>query len=135
MLDKIRSKEQYEAINQMIEKYIIKATELGGFHALSFKEECELSRISFLARDFEKVMMLPIELKQSLNAIIQHRLDEMKITQGDLANMMNTSNSKISKILSGKQEPDIHFLKCIHKFLGIDGNLLLHVLQQKDPIT
>ncbi len=128
MLDKIRSKEQYEAINQLIEKYIIKATELGGFHALSFKEECELSRISFLARDFEQVMMLPMELKQSLNSIVQHRLDEMKITQGELAELINVSGSKISKILSEKQEPDVHFLKCIHKFLGIDGNLLLRVI-------
>lgn len=128
MLDKIRSKEQYEAINQMIEKYIIKATELGGFHTLSFKEECELSRISFLARDFEKVMMLPMELKQSLNSIVQHRLDEMKITQRELAELINVSGSKISKILSGKQEPDIHFLKSIHKHLGIDGNLLLSVI-------
>ena len=128
MLDKIRSKEQYEAINQMIEKYIVKATELGGFHKLSLKEDSELSRISFLARDFEKVMMLPMELKQSLNSIVQHRLDEMKINQGDLAELINVSGSKISKILSGKQEPDIHFLKSIHKHLGIDGNLLLRVI-------
>jgi HTH-type transcriptional regulator/antitoxin HigA len=128
MLDKIRSKEQYEAINQMIEKYIVKATELGGFHKLSLKEDSELSRISFLARDFEKVMMLPMELKQSLNSIVQHRLDEMKINQGDLAELINVSGSKISKILSRKQEPDIHFLKSIHKHLGIDGNLLLRVI-------
>lgn len=128
MLDKIRSKEQYEAINQMIEKYIVKATELGGFHKLSLKEDSELSRISFLARDFEQVMMLPMELKQSLNSIVQHRLDEMKINQGDLAELINVSGSKISKILSGKQEPDIHFLKSIHKHLGIDGNLLLRVI-------
>ena len=128
MLDKIRSKEQYEAINQMIEKYIVKATDLGGFHKLSLKEDSELSRISFLARDFEKVMMLPMELKQSLNSIVQHRLNEMKINQGDLAELINVSGSKISKILSGKQEPDIHFLKSIHKHLGIDGNLLLRVV-------
>jgi transcriptional regulator with XRE-family HTH domain len=52
----------------------------------------------------------------------------MKITQGDLAELINVSGSKISKILSGKQDPDIHFLKSIHKHLGIDGNLLLRVV-------
>ncbi|MFM1793816.1 MAG: hypothetical protein RL642_201, partial [Bacteroidota bacterium] len=41
---------------------------------------------------------------------------------------INTTGSKISKILSGKQEPDIHFLKAIHQHLGIDGNVLLEVL-------
>jgi transcriptional regulator with XRE-family HTH domain len=59
----------------------------------------------------------------------------MKINQAQLAELIDTTRSKIYKILSGTQEPDIHFLKCMHKFLGIDGNLLLHVLQQNDSIT
>jgi HTH-type transcriptional regulator/antitoxin HigA len=128
MLDKIRSKEQYEAINQMIEKYITKATKLGGFHALNKREDSELTRLTFLARDFEQVMMLPITFKQSLHSIVQHRLEEMNLNQAELAELINVSGSKISKILSGKQEPDIHFLKSIHKHLGIDGNLLLRVI-------
>ena len=55
MLDKIRTQEQYDAIMQMIEKYITKATRLGGFHALNKKEDQELSRLSMLAYDYEKM--------------------------------------------------------------------------------
>jgi HTH-type transcriptional regulator/antitoxin HigA len=128
MLDKIRTQEQYDAIMQMIEKYITKATRLGGFHALNKKEDQELSRLSMLAYDYEKMKMLPVSFKRSLNFIIQQRLKEMNINQVQLAELINTTGSKISKILSGKQEPDIQFLKAIHKHLGIDGNLLLEVV-------
>jgi HTH-type transcriptional regulator/antitoxin HigA len=128
MLDKIRTQEQYEAIMQMIEKYITKATKLGGFHALNKKENQELSKLSLLANDYEKMKMLPVAFKRSLNFIIQQRLEEMNINQVQLAELINTTGSKISKILSGKQEPDIQFLKAIHKHLGIDGNLLLEVV-------
>jgi HTH-type transcriptional regulator/antitoxin HigA len=128
MLDKIRTQEQYEAIMQMIEKYITKATKLGGFHALNKKENQELSKLSLLANDYEKMKMLPVAFKRSLNFIIQQRLEEMNINQVQLAELIHTTGSKISKILSGKQEPDIQFLKAIHKHLGIDGNLLLEVV-------
>jgi transcriptional regulator with XRE-family HTH domain len=50
------------------------------------------------------------------------------MNQSMLAVLLNTTGSKISKILSGKQEPDINFLKAIHQHLGIDGNLLLEVV-------
>ena len=128
MLDKIRTQEQYDAIMQMIEKYITKATRLGGFHALNKKENQELSKLSLLANDYEKMKMLPVAFKRSLNFIIQQRLEEMNINQVQLAELINTTGSKISKIQSGKQEPDIQFLKAIHKHLGIDGNLLLEVV-------
>ena len=128
MLDKIRTQDQYEAIMEMIEKYITKATKLGGFHALNKKDDEELSRLSLLANDYEKMKMLPVSFKQSLNFIIQQRLEEMNINQAQLAELIDTTRSKVSKILSGKQEPDVHFLKAIHKRLGIDGNLLLEVV-------
>ena len=101
---------------------------LGGFHALNKKEDQELSQLTLLANDYEKMKMLPMAFKRSLHSIIQQRLDEMNINQTQLAELINTTGSKISKILSGKQEPDIHFLKAIHQQLGIDGNVLLEVL-------
>jgi antitoxin component HigA of HigAB toxin-antitoxin module len=128
MLDKIRTKEQYEAIMLMIEKYISKATKLGGFHALCKKDEKELERLTLMASDYEKLNLLPNSFKLSLNFIVMQRLEEMNMNQSMLAVLLNTTGSKISKILSGKQEPDINFLKAIHQHLGIDGNLLLEVV-------
>jgi len=59
MIDKIRTQEQYEAIMKMIEKYIQKATKMGGFHALSKQDEKELSRLTLLANDYEKKIHAP----------------------------------------------------------------------------
>ena len=128
MLDKIRTKEQYEAIMLMIEKYISKATKLGGFHALCKKDEKELERLTLMASDYEKLNLLHNSFKISLNFIVMQRLEEMNMNQSMLAVLLNTTGSKISKILSGKQEPDINFLKAIHQHLGIDGNLLLEIV-------
>ncbi len=128
MIDKIRTQEQYDAIMKMIEKIIQKATKMGGFHALQKKEEKELHLLTLLASDFEKTLMLPNAFNISLNLLIQQRLDEMNITQSRLAEMLNTTGSRISKILSGKQEPDVYFLKAIHQKLGIDGNILLEAV-------
>jgi len=128
MIDKIRTQEQYEAIMKLIEKYIQKATKQGGFHALNKQDEKELHRLTLLANDYEKKYMLPGAFQISLNLIIQNRLAEMNITQSKLSEIINTTTSKISKILSGKQEPDAHFLKAIHEKLGIDGNLLLDAI-------
>ena len=128
MIDKIRTQEQYDAIMKMIEKCIQKATKLGGFHALSKQDEKELNRLTLLANDYEKKYMLPGSFQVSLNLLIQNRLAEMNITQTKLSELIDTAASKISKILSGKQEPDAHFLKAIHEKLGIDGNLLLEAI-------
>lgn len=128
MIDKIRSQAQYDAIMQMIEKYIHKATKLGGFYALTKQDETALHQLTLLANDYEKKQMLPVMVQPSLNLIIQSRLEEMNLTQSKLSELLNTTASKISKILSGKQEPDAHFLKAIHEKLGIDGNLLLEAI-------
>lgn len=129
MLDKIRNQEQYDAIMKMIEKYIQKATKGGGFHSLNKKDEKDLHQLTLLANDFEKQSIRQTALNLSLNGIVQNRLDEMNINQSTLAKLLNTTGSKISKILSGKQEPDVYFLKAIHEKLGIDGNLLLEAIQ------
>ncbi|MEY2595393.1 MAG: hypothetical protein RI965_665 [Bacteroidota bacterium] len=129
MLDKIRNHEQYEAIMKMIEKYIQKASKGGGFHSLDKKDEKDLHQLTLLANDFEKQSLRQTVLNLSLNGIVQNRLNEMNINQSTLAKLLNTTGSKISKILSGKQEPDVYFLKAIHEKLGIDGNLLLEAIQ------
>jgi transcriptional regulator with XRE-family HTH domain len=56
------------------------------------------------------------------------KMYELKLNQGEMAKRLNISGAKFSLILSGKQKPDIHFLKTVHDNLGIDGNYLLSVL-------
>jgi antitoxin component HigA of HigAB toxin-antitoxin module len=128
MIDKIRTQQQYEGIMKMIEKFIQKATELGGFHMLSQEDDDQLHQLSTLANDYERKHLLPGSFTLSLNMLIQKRLEELKLNQASFAELINTSESKVSKIITGKQEPDVQFLKAIHNKLGIDGNVLLDAL-------
>ena len=128
MLDKIRTSAQYDHVMSLIENYIQKATEGGGFHTLGKKDADELQKLTLLAESFEdnvlKIMPLPV----SISSVVQQKIKEMNITQGKLAEMFGMGSAKISQILSGKREPDVPFLKAVHEKLGIDGNFILEVV-------
>jgi HTH-type transcriptional regulator/antitoxin HigA len=125
MIDKIRTDIQYKQVMALIETFLGKATQQGGFHTLRKKDADELQRLSILAQAYEddvlKIMPLPV----TINAIVKQKAGEMNITQKQLADMLNIAGSKLSQILNGKREPDVSFLKAVHKKLGIDGNLIL----------
>ncbi len=125
MITKIRTEVQYKQVMELIETYLQKATEQGGFHTLKKKDADELQSLSLLAEDYEdnvlKVMPLPV----TINGVIQQKISELDITQKELAKMFNMGTAKISQILTGKRDPDVPFLKAAHEKLGIDGNLIL----------
>jgi antitoxin component HigA of HigAB toxin-antitoxin module len=125
MIDKIRNQVQYEQIMKMIEGYLKKATEGGGFHSLSQEESDELEKLSVLAAHYEDNVLNIMPLTVTISAVVQQKISEMNITQGKLAEMLGIGAAKISQILNGKREPDVHFLKAIHQKLGIDGNFIL----------
>lgn len=53
------------------------------------------------------------------------RMFEMKRRQTDLAKTLKVSDSKLSLILSGKQKPDVPFLKALYLELHIPADFLL----------
>lgn len=125
MIDKIRNEAQYNQVMALVEKIIGKATESGGFSFLSASEQEELGQLSLLAEQYEdnvlKIMPLPV----TINAVVQHKIKELNLTQAKLAEMLGLGTSKLSQILNGKREPDITFLKAVHSKLGISGDFLL----------
>ena len=125
MITKIRTKAQYDQVMDLIEAFITKATAGGGFHSLSEAEAQELNALSLLAEQYEddvlKIMPLPI----TINAVVQHKIKEMNITQAKLADILGIATPKLSQILTGKREPDVSFLKAVHNKLGISGDFLL----------
>jgi HTH-type transcriptional regulator/antitoxin HigA len=125
MIDKIRNEAQYNQIMALIEKFIEKATDNGGFNFLIESEKEELSHLSLLAEQYEdnvlKIMPLPV----TINSVVQHKIKEMNLTQAKLAEMLGLGTSKLSQMLNGKREPDVMFLKAIHNKLGISGDFLL----------
>ena len=64
MIDKIRNETQYNQVMALIEKFIQKATDEGGFSALTTVEAEELDKLSILAEQYEdnvlKIMPLMV---------------------------------------------------------------------------
>lgn len=125
MIYKIRNEAQYNQITALIESFIEKATNGGGFHSLSKKEADELESLSLLAEQYEDKVLKLMPLPLTINAVVQHKISELNINQVKLAEMLGLGTSKLSQILNGKREPDVPFLKALHSKLGISGDFLL----------
>jgi len=125
MIDKIRNDGQYEQVLALIEMFITKATESGGFGSLPEAEREELNHLSMLAEQYEDNVLKIMPLPLTINAVVQHKIKEMNLTQAKLAELLGLGTSKLSQILSGKREPDVTFLKAVHNKLGISGDFLL----------
>ena len=125
MISKIRNEAQYNQVMALIESFIQKATKGGGFHTLSKKEADELNSLSLLAEHYEDNVLKLMPLPLTINAIVQHKINELNINQAKLAEMLGLGTSKLSQILNGKREPDVSFLKALHSKLGISGDFLL----------
>jgi antitoxin component HigA of HigAB toxin-antitoxin module len=90
--------------------------------------DAEAEQVKQMANDIEyyedhilKIMPLPV----TVASIVREKVDEMNITQAQLAEMLNIRTAKLSQILNGKRKPDVPFLKAIHKKLNLDGNFIL----------
>jgi antitoxin component HigA of HigAB toxin-antitoxin module len=98
-----------------------------GVHSLS---EDELSKLSVMAEAAEKyenevLGFGVLKTPKTIREMVELKMFEQKISQTTLAEKLGFSPSKVSEILSGKREPDVSFLKGIHKLLNIDAEFLL----------
>lgn len=125
MIDRIRNEKQYNQIMQLIENYLQRATEGGGFHTLSKKDAGELGHLSLLAEKYEDEVLKLMPFSTSLRSMVKFHMERSGLSQKELASVLGFSASKLSQILNGRREPDVSFLKAIHKKLGIDGNFIL----------
>jgi HTH-type transcriptional regulator/antitoxin HigA len=125
MIDNIRNDEQYTHVMTLIEDFIKRATKGGGFSSLSKTESDELTQLNLLAEKYEDEVLKPMPLSLTINAVVKHKISELNITQAKLAEMLGLDTSKLSQILNGTREPDVSFLKAVHKKLGISGDFLL----------
>lgn len=126
MLTRIRSEKEYKAAMKTIETLLEKATDLGGFHMLPKEESDMLAKLSRLAERYEDNIMqlMPIKPK-TLQEAVEFKMAELKLTQARLARKLGIGAPKLSQIMTGKREPDVAFLKAVHKKLNIDAGFLL----------
>ena len=62
----------------------------------------------------------------SLRDVIELRMFERKLKQKDLAEILETSTSRISEYLNGKRDITIEIARALHKKLNIDSDIILH---------
>jgi HTH-type transcriptional regulator/antitoxin HigA len=61
----------------------------------------------------------------SLKDVIELRMFEKKLKQKDLAELLETSTSRISEYLNGKRDITIEIARALHKKLNIDSDIIL----------
>jgi len=126
MITKIRTAAEYRLVMKSIEAMLQTATKKGGFHKLSKDESATLAKLSKLAETYEDkdLQLMPIKPK-SIQEAVEFKRTEKRLTQAKLAKKLGIGAPKLSQILSGKREPDVAFLKALHKELNIDAEFLL----------
>lgn len=123
-MNKRISKLEYVKAESKMEKLLEKATLKGGFEFLTEKVAKDLAIQTEIVRLYESEHMV-IPMPDTLHGIIELKMFELKLKQKDLAKLLQTSDTQLSEIMHQKRKPSVAFLKSIHQFLGIDGNLLL----------
>jgi|JI10StandDraft_1071094.scaffolds.fasta_scaffold463132_1 HTH-type transcriptional regulator/antitoxin HigA len=118
----IKTKEAYNAVMLEIDKLMKR-----GEANLS---PAELKRLRIMAEAAELYEDAhdPLPLPESLPEMIRMRMFQMQLNQAFTAKLLGVSDAKFSLILSGRQRPDIIFIKALHEKLKVDANLILQAL-------
>jgi HTH-type transcriptional regulator/antitoxin HigA len=119
---KIQSNEVYELTMKEIDALMKK-----GEDNLSKKELERLRILSEAAEDYEDVHD-PLPIPSSLTDMIRMKMFQLKLKQHYTAKLLGVSEAKLSLIMSGKQKPDIYFVKALHDKLNLDAKLILQAV-------
>jgi HTH-type transcriptional regulator/antitoxin HigA len=126
MITKIRSAADYEKVMQIIEGYLQKATEGGGFHTMPAKESAELKRLSLLAETWEdSIPLMPLKLPESLPQMIELKMFQLKLKQKEMSELLEIPPSRLSEVLKGKRKINLDLAKRLHERLNIDAGFIL----------
>jgi HTH-type transcriptional regulator/antitoxin HigA len=126
--EKINDRKEYNEVMKRIEKLLQKSTKSGGFKNLSAKEAETLKKLSLMAEQYEdSIPLMPIKTPSTLTEMIRYKMFEMNLRQKQLAKVLDTSETRISELLTGKRKINMELAKKLHAKLHIDANFLLEV--------
>ncbi len=121
-INNIASETDYNAVMAKIDKLMAK-----GSANVTKSELADIRALALKAQAYEKKTYV-IEPPTTFAGIIEMKMYDMKLRQTQLAKKLHVSDTKLSLIMSGKQRPDVSFLKAVHKELQIDANILLEAV-------
>jgi HTH-type transcriptional regulator/antitoxin HigA len=118
----IKSREAYEITMNEIDTLMKR-----GESNLS-KKELDRLRILAEAAELYEDTHEPLPVPTTIPEMIRMRMYQMQLNQGFAAKLLGVSDAKFSMIMTGKQRPDVYFIKAIHDKLKVDANLILKAL-------
>ena len=126
MITKIRTAAQYSHVMQIIEGFLQKATQGGGFQSLSPQEVEELQQLSQMTEVWEDgIPLMPLKQPETLPGMIELKMYQMKLKQKDLAELLEISPSRLSEVLKGKRKINLDLARRLHDRLNIDAGFIL----------
>jgi len=119
---RIKNKEVYKLTMKEIDSLMKKGEE-----NLSQKE---LDRLRILAEaaEYYEDTHEPLPIPSALPDMIRMKMFQLKLKQHYTARLLGVSEAKLSLIMSGKQKPDIYFIKALHEKLNLDANQILQAV-------
>lgn len=110
---------QYKAAIERAEQIMLKGSDNVGP-----EESAELKSLANEISIYEAAHF-PLPVPQSLQAMIEWKMFELRMKQTDLAKLLNEPTSRISEIMSGKRTINIRQAKKLHKVLNIPADFIL----------
>ena len=98
-----------------------------GEENLSQKEVERLRILAEAAENYEHTHE-PLPIPSSLPDMIRMKMFQLRLKQHYTARLLGVSEAKLSLIMSGKQKPDIYFVKALHEKLNLDANQILQAV-------
>lgn len=127
-MEKLITREQYDAVKAQVEQLIAEATERGMLESEMDNEYTrKIAALSKLMADYEDEYMniLPLRQKSPLIASIEDYFYAHGMRQKDGARMLGVNESQFSQIMSGRRRISMSFAKRLHSKMGIDASLIL----------
>ena len=118
----IKNKTEYNAIMQRIEE-ILPLTDDNTPH--TDKNLIELDLLSALVEAYEEIHY-PISAP-TLVSVLKLRMYELGLTQKQMSEMLNVSQSRVSDYLTGRSEPTLKIAREMSVKLNIDSSIILGV--------
>jgi HTH-type transcriptional regulator / antitoxin HigA len=97
---------------------------LKGSENITLDETDELKSLATQMNKYESEYF-PLPRPQSIEAMIEWKMFELRLKQKDLAKLLDEPESRISEIIKGKRSINLRQAKKLHKVLKISAEFLL----------
>jgi antitoxin component HigA of HigAB toxin-antitoxin module len=127
-MEKITTREQYDAVKAKVEQLIADATAKGMLEPdmdNSYTQEISALSKQMATYEDEYLNIMPLRQKSPLIACIEDYFYAHGLKQKDGAKLLGVNESQFSQIMSGRRRISMSFAKRLHSKLGINAELIL----------